>query len=63
FLVALNLIVSGTVLERVTRNRIEVVRLAYLALPGPRRRSASEHAVAGVAVGSGDGTRPMQRTP
>lgn len=38
FLVALNLAVAGMVLDRVTRSRIEAVRLAYLALPPPTRR-------------------------
>lgn len=37
-LVALNLLAAGAILERITRNRVESVRLAYLALPGPRRR-------------------------
>jgi glycosyltransferase involved in cell wall biosynthesis len=33
FLVALNLWASGIVLERVFRNRVEVVRLSYLSIP------------------------------
>ncbi|MBI1376243.1 MAG: glycosyltransferase [Frankiales bacterium] len=35
FLVALNLWAAGVVLERTSRNRVEVVRLRYLALPAP----------------------------
>jgi glycosyltransferase involved in cell wall biosynthesis len=35
FLVALNLWAAGLVLERVSRNRVEAVRLRYLALPAP----------------------------
>lgn len=35
FLVALNLVVSGMVLERVTRNRNEATRLAYLSYSSP----------------------------
>lgn len=38
FQVGLNLVASGALLERTTRNRIEVVRLAYLAIAAPRRR-------------------------
>jgi glycosyltransferase involved in cell wall biosynthesis len=34
FLVFLNLVVSGIVLERISRNRDEAVRLAYLRFPG-----------------------------
>ncbi|HEX8972738.1 glycosyltransferase family 2 protein [Oryzihumus sp.] len=37
FLVALNLVMAGAILERTTRNRIEAVRLAYLRIPAPRR--------------------------
>lgn len=50
FLVALNLVVAGAILERTTRNRVEAVRLAYLRLPGPQRRPEAAHA--GIAVGS-----------
>ncbi|MGZ4600445.1 glycosyltransferase family 2 protein [Oryzihumus sp.] len=39
FLVALNLVMAGAMLERTTRNRIEAVRLAYLRIPAPRRAS------------------------
>lgn len=35
FLVSLNLWAAGLVMERVSRNRVEVVRLRYLALPAP----------------------------
>lgn len=51
FLVALNLVVAGAVLERTARNRVEAVRLAYLALPGPQRGRRSPPT--SVSVGAG----------
>lgn len=41
FLVALNLWTAGIIMQRVTRNRAEVVRLRYLAQPGPVAAAAS----------------------
>jgi hypothetical protein len=35
FLVALNLWAAGLVMERIFRNRVEVVRLSYLSIPAP----------------------------
>ena len=38
FLVALLLWMAGMIMERITRNRNEIIRLAYLAIRGPLRR-------------------------
>jgi hypothetical protein len=36
------LLICGIVLDTVTRGRIEVKRLAYLAIPAPRKREQSQ---------------------
>ena len=50
FLVALNLWSAGLVLERISRTRVEAVRLRYLALPAPTRLVAGHAQPSGGAV-------------
>lgn len=56
--VALLMIVAGVILERVARNRLEAVRLAYLSMPGPlaAREQDAQRERPTAADEPGDGT-------
>jgi glycosyltransferase involved in cell wall biosynthesis len=56
FLVGTNFFIAGLVMERIARNRIEVIRLAYLSHPSLLGERVAEHAAS--AIGSEPGSRP-----